>query len=88
MKPPHLTDGVVMAFSHDPTAHPRGLWFHKEGGRPGLRDYPLTVAGQRRTCTGFAFEPYHPGVGHLACLLAGLYAACAGLSRKVGACRF
>ncbi len=22
----------------------------------------LTVAGQRRTCTGFAFEPSHPGV--------------------------
>jgi hypothetical protein len=24
--------------------------------------YVLTVAGQRRTCTGFAFEPSHPGV--------------------------
>lgn len=22
----------------------------------------LTVAGQRRTCTGFAFKPTHPGV--------------------------
>ena len=23
----------------------------------------VTVAGQRRTCTGFAFQPSHPGVG-------------------------
>jgi hypothetical protein len=29
-----------------------------------LRDHPthLTVAGQRRTLTGFAFKPWHPGL--------------------------
>ena len=36
-----------------------------QGGRPGFPRPPrprVTVAGQRRTFTGFAFQPAHPGV--------------------------
>lgn len=44
---------------------------------------PITVARQHRTCTGFAFQPTHPGVGRLktAIELTGLYAWLALASR-------
>jgi hypothetical protein len=31
------------------------------GGRPDSSPERITVAGQRRTFTGFAFKPSHPG---------------------------
>jgi len=35
------------------------------GGRPDFPHTRITVAGQRRTHTGFALKPSHPGDGHL-----------------------
>jgi len=54
-----------------PTPLPRRLCEHDRGGRSGLDSRQssdsvrlrsaLTAAGQRRTLTGFAFKPCHPG---------------------------
>ena len=45
-----------------PTSFQRERGEHLRGGRPGLEGFLLTVARQHRTYTGFAFEPFHPGV--------------------------
>ena len=44
------------------TSLPRGPWKHSiEAVVLAFRWGRITVAGQRRTLTGFAFKPSHPG---------------------------
>jgi|GEM_PF-511923 len=63
MKPPHLTDGVAGTSTLDPTAHPRGLWFHKEGGRPGLRSLRLQLRVSAGLTPASPLSPTIRGLG-------------------------
>ena len=52
------------------TSLPRGMWVQRFRQSTWLSaNLRITVAGQRRTHTGFAFMPSHPGVGRLDRLL-------------------
>jgi hypothetical protein len=49
-----------------PTSLPRGMWVQRLRQSTWLTTKRwITVAGQHRTHTGFAFMPSHPGVGRL-----------------------